>query len=380
MDTEDSPFGEVKALLHSQGEALDGFKAAQTKRMDEIEAKLNRLGLSSGPRHGGSSTAEAKAMAAFVRRGDESEIKAMSVGSDPDGGYLVSPALSDGMVRKAFDVSPIGRLARRVTIGAGDAFEEPIDVDEIGASWVGEASGRPATDSAKLKALRVPVHEIYALQKVTQRLLDDARFDVGQWVVDKINDKFARAAGSAFVKGDGVLKPRGLLSYPTANTADETRDWFTIQHVNTGHASTFIAATTSASPADCLVDMVYALRAPYRAEARWTMNRKTAAVVRKLKDSEGRFIWADAREGQPATLLGFPVEMDEEMPDIGAGTLPIAFGDFRQAYVIVEKPGIRMLRDNLTDKPHVLTYAYARFGGGLQNGEAVKLLRVAASG
>jgi HK97 family phage major capsid protein len=222
--------------------------------------------------------------------------------------------------------------------------------------------------------------ELYALQPVTQRLLDDARFDVGAWISAKIADKFSRTFGAAFVKGDGVAKPRGLVNYPTAATADGARPWFTIQHVNTGASGSFIAPTTTASPADCLIDMVHALRAPYRGNARWLMNRNTAGVVRKLKDSEGRFIWADARDGMPDTLLGFPVELDEQMPDVGAGNLPIAFGDFAQAYAIVEKPGVRLLRDPYSAKPHVHFYAYGRVGGGLQNGEAVKLLRVAASG
>jgi HK97 family phage major capsid protein len=369
---------EVKSLLETQGEAFASFKASVHERMDEIEAKANRLmlgGPSSAP-GAAAAAAAAKALSAFVRKGDETELKAMSVGSDPDGGYLVTPSLADTMIVKAFDASPVGRLARRVTIGTGDAYEEPIDADDVGAVWAGETTPRPPTDTAQIATLRIALAEIYALQKVTQRLIDDAKFDVASWIAEKIRDKFARSFGQAFVNGDGVGKPRGLLTYPTSTAGDATRPWFTIQHVNTGNASGFIAPTSSASPMDCLIEMVYALRAPYRQNARWVMSRTTAGIVRKLKDSEGRFIWADARESAPATLLGFPVEIDEEMPPVEAGSLPIALGDFAQAYVIVERPGLRLLRDPYSDKPHVLFYAYSRIGGGVANSEAVKLLRV----
>lgn len=376
---------EMKTVMEQLGDGFEKFKSdhaaaldAERKRVDEIEKVIGRSRFTGGGTLSADATAERKALAKLVRTGDAGEFKTYSVGDDPSGGYLVAPVLSDTINRRVFDVSPLGRLARRVTIAEGDAFEEPIDDGDIGATWVGENSARPATTTSDLRTLRVPVREVYALQTVTQRLLDDARFDVGAWVENKIADKFARTEGTAFVTGDGVNRPRGLLTYPTTTEVDGVRAWFTIQHVNTGANGAFIAATTSASPADCLVDLVYALRAPYRPNARFLMNRRTAGVVRKLKDSEGKFIWADAREGQPATLLGFPVELDEEMPDITTGSLSIAFGDMAQAYLVVEKPGARFLRDPFTSKPNVLMYAYRRIGGSLQNGEAVKLLRFSA--
>ncbi|MFM2044711.1 MAG: hypothetical protein RLY86_3287 [Pseudomonadota bacterium] len=371
-------------IITNLGGAFEDFKAKQVSRLDEIEKRLMRPGgalspFGAGDQVKGDAVAERKAMAQFVRKGDDSELKSYSAGSDPDGGYTVMPVMSGSITRKIFDTSPIGRLARRETITSGDAFEEIIDPDDIEAVWVGEGSARPETAGAELKKLRVSVEEIYALQKVTQRLLDDSAFDIGAWLESKVADKFARSEGSAYVSGNGVRKPRGLLTYPTSTADDGARDWFTIQHVVTGADGAFPAASSTVSPADPLVDLTYALRAPYRANARFLMNRKTAGVVRKLKDSEGRFIWADAREGQPATLLGFPVELDEEMPNIGAGSLSIAFGDFNQAYIIVEKPGVRSLRDPYSSKPNVLFYAYRRVGGGLQNGEAVKLLKFSAS-
>lgn len=388
-----SPLTETIAELNA---AFGNFKThfverlnAESARSDELEKRLNRLGLGGAGVAHESRDAKAvhRALASFVRRGDETalaelggaEAKAMAVGLDPDGGYFVAPALSTRINQRVWDVSPLGRLARREIISTGDAFEEPIDDDESGATWVGESEARPATATPQLRKLRVPVTEIYANQKVTQRLLDDAMFDVGGWLEAKIADKFARAEGAAFIGGDGVKQPRGLLTYQTSTAADGSRDWFTLQHVPTSNASGFITPTTSASPADCLIDLTFALRAPYRANARWLMNRATAGTVRKFKDADGRFIWQDASAGMPPMLLGFPVELDEEMPAVGANAFPIAFGDFRQAYLTVEKPGIRMLRDPYSDKPNVLFYAYRRIGGGLQNGEAAKLLKVATS-
>ncbi|WP_162931636.1 phage major capsid protein [Mesorhizobium sp. DCY119] len=351
----------------------DGVHGAETSAADLEHAAIGRF----------VRTGDGSSLASLGAEGSGMELTAgMSVGSDPDGGYTVVPVLSGVIQRRTFDISPLGRLARRETIDTGDSFEEPIDPSDIGAEWVGEKSERPPLDTARLRYLKVPVNEIYTNQPVTQRLLDDGRFDIGGWLEGKISDKFARTEGAAYINGNGIEKPQGLLFRPTSPDTDGDRDYFTIQHINTGVGGGFALANagTGVSPADVLIDTVYSLRAPYRPNARWLMNMATAGVVRKLKDSEGRFVWADARDGQPATLLGFPVEFDEEMPDIDVDSRSIAFGDFQQAYIIVDKPGVRLLTDPYTMKPHVLFYAYRRVGGQVQNGEAVKVVRFAASG
>lgn len=373
------------ALVGQINAAMTDFKKNTDDRLKRVESNLTDMATRAAALNlsgrgadelKGNAALERKAFASYARTGDEggfADVRAqMSVGSDPDGGYTVSPATGDAIQKKLFDVSPIARLARRVTITEGDAFEEPWDESDTGAEWVGETQSRPALDSTKLKMLKVPVHEIYTNQVVTQRLLDDSNYDLGAWIEMKIADKFARAEGAAMMAGDGILKPRGLLTYDTALTEDASRPWGTIQHVNTGTSGGFGAAPAGS---DSLMDLVYSLRAPYRPAARFLMNLSTAGVVRKLKDADGRYMWADAREGQPPTLAGFPVELDEEMPDIGANSLSIAFGDFQQAYLMVQKPGLRMLRDPYTNKPNVVLYAYRRVGGGLANSEAVKLLR-----
>jgi HK97 family phage major capsid protein len=376
---------ELFSLTKAHGKAIEEFKAAQTARLDSIERRMNRPGFGLAGDHQVTDETlaeERKALAAFVRggkTGDDAEFKAMMVGSEPDGGYLVTPALSSRINAKLFDISPLGRLARRERITTGDAFEEPQDTDDIGATWAGETTTRPASTTAQLKGLRVPVDEIYTNQPVTQRLLDDAGFDVGKWLENKIADKFARSEAAAFVNGTGTAQPRGMLTHSVATTGDSTRAWGVIQYVPTGNASGFLAPTTTASPADALIDLSMSLRAPYRSAARWLMNRTTAGAVRKFKDPDGRFLWSDPAAGQPAMLLGFPVDLDEEFPNVGSNTFPIAFGDFQQAYIVVEKPGLRLLRDPYSSKPNVLFYAYRRVGGGLLNSEAVKLLKVAGS-
>lgn len=372
---------ELKKLLEEQGKAFESFKdrhdkalADERKARDQLEMRLNRMGLAGTLPDAGahSLNEERKAIASFVRTGNDLELKAHSVSSDPDGGYLVFPQIASAIRTKVRDVSVMARLARRVSIGKHDAFEEPFDQTDIGATWVGEKESRPETASATLGVLRVQLHEIYALQVVTQKLLDTTDLDLGEWVVGRIGDKFARSEGTAYVSGDGVNMPRGLLTYPTAATPDSTRPVGTFQHIASGAAGAFAAS----NPQDRLVDLIYSLRTPYRQNARFVMNMATAGAVRKMKDADGRFLWSDGLgAGQPARLLGFPVELDEAFPDIAANSLSIAFGDFEQAYTVVEQAGIKMLRDPYSSKPNVQFYGYRRVGGGAAETEAVKFLK-----
>lgn len=376
---------EIAGLISQQGDAIAAFRKhvdtsleAERKEREALEARINRGGLGGGHKTGGGDvTVEHKALSKFARSGDESELKTNSVGSDPDGGYLVLPVMSDQMTTRLFDMSPMRRISRVETLITGDAFEEIDDRDEIGAEWVGESDGRPETDTAELDKWRIPVGEIYALQRVTQRLLDDANRDVGAWVDGKITDKFGRSEGTAFVTGDGLNgKPRGLLAYDTVTTSDLTRPGGKIQYVPIGDASDFPAS----NPADVLRTLMWSLRAPYRRGAVWQMNSNTASRIDKFKNGTGDYIWRDGMTaGAPPSLLGYPVEINEDFPDIGANAYPIAFGDMKLAYCIVDKVGIKFLRDPFTSKPNVLFYAYKRVGGGLANDDAIKLLKVAAN-
>lgn len=378
----------VPVLAELQG-AFGDFRARNQAQIDRLNNSMNEVigqvaaltvGGAGGVNHdpdtpNAAHAAERKVMSSFVRNG-----RTLSTDSDPDGGFLTGSETSKTIAKRIYDRSPMGRLARVISLNTGNAFVEPIDVGDPNAEWVGEHDDRDETDPTKLRELTFDLHEIYANQPVTQRLLDDATFDIAGWVEGGIIDKFARKEGAAYISGNGKNKPRGLLQYDTSTDKDGVRPWTTLQYIPSGDAVGFPAAGATFNPTDVLIDMVYTLRAPYRTKATWLMSAKTASTVRKWKDTDGRYIWSDPiTQGQPAFLLGYPVETDEEMPDIAANSFPIAFGDFQQAYTIVHRPGVRMLRDPFTAKPKVLFYCTRRVGGGVHNGEAVKLLKIAAS-
>ncbi|MGM0584458.1 MAG: phage major capsid protein [Pseudomonadota bacterium] len=381
-------------VLAELNDAFSDFRAKHSAELRELGASVDdmssRLAAMTvgpgGPATGGASerdrTEANAALRRLIRDGDESAMASlqggvsagMSSDSNPDGGFTVVPYLSPVMTQRLQAISPMRRLARTEIINT-DLFEEIADTGEAGAEWVEEREARTDTASPTLRKLTVPVHEISAMPKITQRLLDDSTFDLATWLSEHISQRFARKEGSAFIGGDGVGKPRGILSYDTADDDDDARDWGVIQTIPTGVSNAL--GDASNSPEDGLVDVVYTLKPEYRAGASWVMNRKTAAAVRKVKDSEGRMLWADSlAEGEPPRLLGFPVALDEEMPDVGAGETPIAFGDFASGYIIVDRTGLRLLRDPFTDKPNVRFYTTKRVGGGVFNSEAIKLLRV----
>ncbi|MFN8996380.1 MAG: phage major capsid protein [Pseudomonadota bacterium] len=404
--TNDSALAEVKKLgasdavreaeLKKINDALDGLgdqiKAAEKARQ-ELEAKTNRLSMTGGK----GDDAEAKAagefgrqlgqdfgvddlrgykaaLDAYLRKGPDYrdlDRKSLSVGSDPDGGYLVTPDMSGRIVAKVYESSPLRQYASVVTIGT-DALEGLIDNDEASAGWVGETQTRSETDTPQLGKWTIPVNEVYAMPTATQKVLEDARLDLESWLANKVADKIARIESAAFINGDGALKPRGLLSYSTVATADATRAWGVFQHIVSGAAADF----ASSSPADRLLDVVYALKAAYRQGAAWMMPRATVGAIRKFKDGQGQYLWSPGLQaGQPQSILGFPVAEAEDMPAIGANNLGIAFGNFAEGYQIVDRVGLSVLRDPYTTKGFVKFYTRKRVGGGAVNFEAVKFLR-----
>lgn len=311
----------------------------------------------------------------YMRRGGNTPrdvMAAMSVGSDPDGGYTVTPDTSGRIVKKIYETSPMRQVAAVTTIGT-DRLEGFNDLGEGTAGWVGETPARTATGTPQLGKWEIPVHEMYAFPQVTQKLLDDSMFDIESWLADKTSDKFIRTENAAFLNGDGVMKPRGLLTYTTAATADSSRAWGSFQHVATGTSGGF---GTTTNGTDKLIDLVYALKAGYRANANFMMSRSSVAGVRKLKDGQGNYAWQPSVTAlSGGMLLGFNIVEAEDMPVIGADSLSIAFGDFREAYQIVDRIGIRVLRDALTNKPYVGFYTTKRVGGDAVHFEAVKFLK-----
>lgn len=379
-------------LVEEQGKAIDAFfkrhddaLATERKEREALEAKINRRGvgvaveLTSDP---GALREIGEAFRGFIKSGDKSgfvelEKKGMMRGSDPDGGYAVIPEFSNGITSTLKAVSPMRRLANVRSIST-DALEELYDIGDAEAEWVGEVEARPETDSPPLGKWRIPAHELYAMPKASQQLLDDAAIDIGKWLVDKVSKRFAQKEGNAFVLGNGVGKPRGFLDYGAAavTTDDATRPWGKLQYIATGVDGDFAASAKG----DKLIDLQAELKTGYLPNAVWLMNRRTRAQVRKFKDSQQNYVWQQSLiAGQPDLLLGHPVELDEEMPAIASNSFSVAFGDFRAGYTIVDRIGIRTLRDPFTAKPYVLFYCYARSGGDVTNFEAIKLLKFATS-
>lgn len=380
---------EIKELLEKQGDAFSEFKNAQNERMKNLESalnefakKANRPGASFDD--GGNHPEEREHKQAFLnymRSGREREleakahaIKSMSTLSDPDGGYLV-PKQIDTVISKALrEMSPMRQLAKVIKIETGD-YSMLHSVGGTGYSWVGEKSERPQTDGASFIELKPAMGEIYASPAVTQRLLDDNSFDLESWLTDELAEAFGEGEGVAFITGNGVNKPRGILTYDTASTADGTRAESALQYVASGASGAFAAS----NPSDKLIKLVHSLKPRYRINAHWTMNTNTLELVRAFKNSQGDYLWKQGLEaGQPDTLLGFPIREDQNMPDIAADSLSIAFGDFQRAYTIVDR-NTAMLRDPFTAKPHVLFYTTKRVGAGMRDFRAIKLMKFAAS-
>ncbi|MGN6156869.1 MAG: phage major capsid protein, partial [Devosia sp.] len=316
--------------------------------------------------HAGDRDEYKDAFAAYVKRGEE---KALSIGSNPDGGYVV-PVETDKQITDLMTaISPIRSIAsvRQVSTST---YKKPVTITGPAVGWVAETASRPETDSQTLDALSFPTAELYAMPAATTAFLDDAAVDVGQWIADEVNIAFAQQEGAAFVNGDGTNKPKGFLQATTI--ADASWAWGKLGYLATGVSGDLPASDKS----DVLIDLVYALKAGYRQNASWVMNRRTQAVLRKLKDDSGNYLWQPAATADGrATLLGFPLVEAEDMPDIGANSLSIAFGDFRRGYLIVDRQGVSVLRDPYSAKPYVLFYTTKRVGGGVQNFEAIKFLK-----
>ena len=382
-----SPAAEARA-------ALDGFVTEVRALRDEMKAKLQqqderltmyerktmttaRPALSAAARD---EAPHVKAFAAYLRSGDDDglrglvlEGKALSTAVAADGGYLVDPQTSEAIRGVLRAMASIRQIANVVTVEA-TSFDVLVDHTELGSGWATETGSLSETTTPQIDRISIPLYELSAMPKASQRLLDDSAFDVEGWLANRIADRFARAEASAFVNGDGADKPTGFLTH--TKIANASWSWGNLGYVATGAAGDFAAVNAS----DAIVDLVYALNAEYRANATFVMNSKTAGAVRKMKDADGRFLWQDGLAAeQPARLMGYPVLIAEDMPDIGANAYAIAFGDFANGYTIAERPDLRILRDPFSAKPHVLFYASKRVGGDVSDFAAIKLLKFATS-
>ncbi|MFP4538720.1 MAG: phage major capsid protein [Dichotomicrobium sp.] len=307
----------------------------------------------------------------WFRSGDTSGIRAeLQTQSNPDGGYLVPTEMAQEIDRVLTTVSAVRGLATVRQIGTSE-FQKRVSKGGAKSGWVNETQSRETTDTPIIDQLTFNAMELYAMPEASQAMLEDGEINIEQWLAEEVSIEFADQEGDAFVNGDGNGKPRGLLAYPTV--ANDSFEWGKVGYIASGDASDLPAD----DPGDVLIDLVYALNRKWRQSATWLMNDLTAAVVRKMKDGEGNYIWQESfQQGEPSRLLGYPAEFDDNMPDIGANAYPFVFGDLRRSYLIVDRRNINVLRDPYTNKPFVRFYTTKRVGGGVQDYEAYKLLKI----
>ncbi|TKD22332.1 phage major capsid protein [Rhodobacter capsulatus] len=380
------PAAEVKTALAGFLKEVKGFQDDVKTRLQQQEERVTMLQTKNfAGRHAlaAAATEEAphqKAFAAYLRTGDDDglrglclEGKALNSAVAAEGGYLVDPQTSETIRGVLRSTASLRQIASVVNVEA-TSFDVLVDKTDMGSGWASETAALSETATPQIDRISIPLHELAAMPKASQRLLDDSAFDIETWLANRIADKFARAEAAAFISGDGVDKPTGFLT--KTKVANGAWAWGSLGYVATGAAGDFAAVNAS----DAVVDLVYALGAEYRANASFVMNSKTAGAVRKMKDADGRFLWADSlAAGEPARLMGYPVLIAEDMPDIAANAYAIAFGDFGNGYTIAERPDLRVLRDPFSAKPHVLFYASKRVGGDVSDFAAIKLLKFAAS-
>jgi HK97 family phage major capsid protein len=346
------------------------------RMLDELSHKAVRPQLSSAASTTAANLQVKAQFDGYIRRGDAMrtmtvEGKALSAGTGADGGYTVPPETEAAVNRALTAISPIRAIAS-VRQVSGNVYKKPFATTGMGTGWVGETAARPQTTTPTLAELSFPTMELYAMPAATQPLLDDSAVDIDRWIAEEVRLAFAQQEGQAFVTGDGINKPKGFLAYNTV--ANASWSFGNIGFLTTGAAGAFPAS----NPSDKLIDLVYAVKAGYRANGKFVMNRATQSVIRKMKDADGNYLWQPSTlPGTPPTLMGYPLVESEDMPDIAADSLSIAFGDFERGYLIVDRIGISVLRDPYSAKPYVLFYTTKRVGGGVQDFEAIKLLKFA---
>lgn len=375
-DANDRRLGEIEArasadvLLEEKVARIDAVLTDQKSALDRLLLDQARPGLQA------EASPAASGWSRYLRRGDAAglaEAKSASAGVAGEGGYVVPDHTEARIDRLLAEASPI-RAISSVRQTSAPVFRKPVSRGGASSGWVSETAARPETDTPTLDLLDFPCAEFYAMPAATQQLLDDAMVDIDQWLAEEVRDVFAAQESAAFVSGTGVGTPKGFLSYGRALEGNQA--WGELGYVVTGTAGGFDAE----NPADALIDLVYAPKTGHRARGRFVMNRQTVSAVRRFKDADGNYLWQPSlSEAGASTLLGYPVTEAEDMPDIGTDSVAIAFGDFEAGYLVLDRQGVEVLRDPFSAKPYVLFYTTKRVGGGVQNFDAIKLLKFGES-
>lgn len=350
------------------------------QHLDETQGRLKRLEAAHGrPQLGGaleSSCSHKSAFMGYVRKGDtgELEAKGLSSRSDKEGGYLIPQEIAQDIIQTIVPQSPMRQVAKVLTI-TSDALEILVDKDDLDAGWAQETGDRPETATPEWARIRIPVHEMYARPRATQKLLDDSEINLEAWLSGKIASRMASLENQAFIYGDGVGKPKGFLSYETASRGNWS--WGKLEAMTTGVEGDF-----GDHGADQLIDLLNLLKPQYMQGAVWMMPRSAQARIRKLKDSAtGQYLWQPGLNGETSpTLMGYPVILADDMPALTQGTesTSVAFGNFKEAYSIIDRQGTQILRDPFSAKPYVEFYTTRRVGGDIVNFEALKVLKFGA--
>lgn len=391
---------DVKALVESLNKAFSEFKAEHTKQLEEIKkgsadalqalkvdninADITRLqaavdqantqmaAFQMGGGSAGSGVADAEYTESFRAHFRRGEVQAaLNKGADNEGGYLAPVEWDRTITDRLVILSDMRQLAT-VQPCSGAGLTKLFNMGGTASGWVGEASPRPQTGTAQFAALGFGWGEIYANPAATQQLLDDAEIDLEAWLAGEVETEFAKQEGTAFWSGDGSNKPFGILTYVEGGANEAKHPFGAIKAVNSG-----LAAGING---DSILDLVYDLPSAFTAGAKFSMNRKTQGVVRKLKDAQGNYLWQPSLvAGQPSTLAGFAVQDVAAVPDVSANAIAMLFGDFKQTYTVYDRKGVRVLRDPYTNKPYVMFYTTKRVGGGVHNPEPMRALKIAAS-
>ncbi|MBX3546894.1 phage major capsid protein [Chelatococcus sp.] len=339
------------------------------KAVDDANAKIAALSVGAGKSDAPADKEYTDAFRAHFRKGDVQA--ALNKGADDEGGYLAPIEWDRTITDQLVQVSPMRQIAQVQNISTA-GFKKLFNNRGTGSGWVGEAAARTETTTPEFSPLTFTPGEIYANPAATQQMLDDSVINLEQWLANEVEVEFAYEEGVAFVSGNGTNKPAGFLTYVTGAANAAVHPW--------GAIGLTTAAAAAAVTTDEIIDLVYTLPGEYTQGARFVMNRSTQGKVRKLKDGDDNYIWQPSYQaGQPAQLVGYPITEMAAMPNMAAGAVPIAFGDFRRGYLIVDRTGVRVLRDPYTNKPYVHFYTTKRVGGGVQDPTVMKALKMAAS-
>ena len=368
--------GDLKAKMELAAKDM----AEQKKLLEAIETKLARPHLGADGKPVNPDVEEHKAaFGKFLRKGVEYdrgiEQKALNIGAGTDGGFAVPKEIDSAISALAVNISPIRSIASVVQVGTSD-YHKLVNVRGTSSGWVGETSARTSTNTPQLADIAPPMGELYANPQATQQMLDDVFFNAEAWLAGEVATEFARAEGAGFVSGTGVTQPRGFLSYTNVSTDDATRTFGQIQYVGTGASGAFKTLTSTVNPVDDLYTVVGKMKAAYRAGSKWVMPKSVLFTVMAFKDYQGRYVFSPvSAPGMTDTILGYPVVEAEDMPALAANSYSVAFGNFKLAYLIVDRMGTRVLRDPFSNKPYIGFYTTKRVGGGVVNSEAIKLIK-----